>query len=371
MSKTRVSLAAAAAAAMLLSTAACAPAGPGEPGPDALQTIRLGVMPYQDYLTVVAFGDEMGWFEEEGIDLEYTVLDWYDKTNEALASNSVDIASSTLDSRIGPADTFTGAKQFMLGYSYEGFGLLTRPDSGVKTYQDFLDEGLEQEDAVAAVAAQLEGKTIIFPASGSSLVLVAATLESAGLSLDDINVVDMNVDQGLSAFLGGNGDFYLGGTPQRVRAMQEGNEVLVDATNLPASAVELAGFAATDQFIGEHPDLIEKFIRVWYRGIEYVNQNPEDGYKRIVDIVNEVHGTEFLTVEDMKGIWNQIEYFPESVCEAQEFFFDEDAPRYWGNSFDAINAVYLDAGSIKDEVDPDEVLALEQFQAQLLEDEDC
>lgn len=343
----------------------------GPESTDQVQHIRLGVMPYQDYLTVVALGDAMGWFEAEGLQLDVTVLDWYDKTNEALASNSVDIASSTLDSRIGAAATFTGAKQFMLGYSYEGFGLLTRADSDFKTYEDVVAAGTPQDQAVAEVAGQLKGKTVIFPASGSSLVLVASTLAAAGLSLDDINVVDMNVDQGLSAFLGGNGDFYLGGTPQRVKAVKEGNRVLVDATNLPASAIELAGFAATDQFIADHSDALLKFIEIWYRGINYVKENPDDGYQRIVDKVNEIHGTEFLTVEDLAGIWNKVEYFPESACAAQDFFFEEGGARYWRQSFEAINTVYLANGSIKQAVLPEEVLVIEEFQQKALEATPC
>ncbi|MCW5952060.1 MAG: ABC transporter substrate-binding protein, partial [Propionibacteriaceae bacterium] len=199
----------------------------------------------------------------------------------------------------------------------------------------------------------------------------ASTLAAAGLSLDDINVVDMNVDQGLSAFLGGNGDFYLGGTPQRVKAVKEGNRVLVDATNLPASAIELAGFAATDQFIANHSDALLKFIDIWYRGINYVKENPDDGYQRIVDKVNEIHGTEFLTVDDLAGIWNKVEYFPESACAAQGFFFEEDGARYWRQSFEAINTVYLANGSIKQAVLPEEVLAIEEFQQKALEVAPC
>jgi len=112
-------------------------------------------------------------------------------------------------------------------------------------------------------------------------------------------------------------------------------------------------------------------MEIWYRGIAYINANPADGYKRLVEKVNEVHGTEFLTEEDMTGIWNNVEYFPESPCDAQAFFYDPDSPRYWQQSFDAINDVYLANGSIKERVSPDEVLALDTFQKLLLEKFPC
>lgn len=330
-----------------------------------LVTLRVGSMPFQDYFSIWV-AKEKGWFEEEGVDVQITTLPWYDEVNTALASDSIDLGSSTPDSRLAVYHTYPGAKQVFLAFSFEGFGLIVRPDE-FDTYEEILaDNGGDEEAALSDATAQLEGKTILYATTGGSSTFVETALSAGGLTLDDVTSIDLNVDQALTAFLRGEGDAFLGGLPQRTAALEAGNEILVTAADLPPEAAELVGWAARNDYAEEHPEAILGFMRGWYRTMQFIEENPDEGLGIIADKVNEVSNTG-LTVEDLQGLWNVVEFFPASAQEAEEFFYDEDGDRYWRRAYDAVMASYIKQGLYDEPVDPSEIMDVERFHEMYLD----
>lgn len=347
--------------------AATQPAESQETGspPAELVTLRVGSMPFQDYFSIWV-AKEKGWFEEEGIDVQITTLPWYDAVNTALASDSIDIGSSTPDSRLAVYQTYDGAKQVFLAFSFEGFGLIVRPDE-FDTYEELLEaNGGDKDAALRDAMAQLEGKTILYATTGGSSTFVETALSAGGLTLDDVTSIDLNVDQALTAFMRGEGDAFLGGLPQRTAALDAGNAILVTAADLPPEAAELVGWAARTDYAEEHPEAILGFMRGWYRTMQLIEESPDEGLQIIADKVNEVSNTG-LTVEALKGLWNVIEFFPASAQEAEEFFYDPDGDRYWRRAYDAVMTSYIKQGLYEEPVDPSEVMDVERFHEMYLD----
>ncbi len=52
--------------------------------------IKLGISPFQDTMLPI-IGEEKGWFDEAGLDVELTTLGW-DAVMPAVASGAVDVA---------------------------------------------------------------------------------------------------------------------------------------------------------------------------------------------------------------------------------------------------------------------------------------
>lgn len=68
-----------------------------------------------------------------------------------------------------------------------------------------------------------------------------------------------------------------------------------------------------------------------------------------------------MTVEDLYGIWNVVEFFPLDACEAERLFYTPGSHRYWEPAYNAINDLYIEQNVVKGQVPPEDVLALQYF----------
>lgn len=332
-------------------------------------TLRVGAMPYQDYLSI-HIAQRHGWFAEEGVEVEIINLPWYDNINEALAGGSIDMGSSTPDSRLAVYQTYPDAKLAFLAFSFEGFGFIADPEE-FKSYDDILAEnGGDKDAALRDAMAQTKGKIACYPTTGGSTTFIETALGAAGLTLDDISIIDLEADEALQAFYADRCDFFMAGIPQRQRALKDGYVVLVSAGVLPPAAAELVGWAVTDEFINEHPDAVLGFMRGWYRGMKLVETSPDEAFAIIAEEVNKIHH-QGMTVDDLKGAWQVIEFFPNDACEAREFFFSPSGDRYWKAAFDAVMNSYVRQGRYSEPVSPEEIVTAPQVHDMYIEKYGC
>jgi NitT/TauT family transport system substrate-binding protein len=320
--------------------------------------LRVGAMPYQDYLSI-HIAQRNGWFAEEGVEVEIINLSWYDNINEALAGGSIDMGSSTPDSRLAVYQIYPDAKLAFLAFSFEGFGFIADP-AEFKSYDDILAEnGGDKDAALRDAMAQAKGRTACYPTTGGSTTFIETALGAAGLTLDDVSIIDLDADEALQAFYADRCDFFMAGIPQRQRSLKDGYIVLVSAGVLPPAAAELVGWAVTDSYMAEHPDAVLGFMRGWYRGMDLAENNPDEAFTIIAEEVNKIHH-QGMTVDDLKGAWQVIEFFPNNACEAKEFFFESSGDRYWRAAFDAVMNSYVRQGRYTEPVSPEEIVTAPQ-----------
>ena len=336
---------------------------------EEMTKLRVGAMPYQDYLSI-HIAQRNGWFAEEGVEVEIINLPWYDNINEALAGDSIDMGSSTPDSRLAVYQTYPDAKLAFLAFSFEGFGFIANPEK-FKSYDDiFAENGGDKEAALRDTMAQAEGKIACYPTTGGSTTFIETALGAAGLTLDDVSIIDLDADEALQAFYADRCDFFMAGIPQRQRALKDGYIVLVSAGVLPPAAAELVGWAVTDSFINENPDAVLGFMRGWYRGMDLAENNPDEAFTIIAEEVNKIHH-QGMTVDDLKGAWQVIEFFPNDACEAQDFFFEPSGDRYWKAAFDAVMASYVRQGVYSGPIAPEEIVTAPQVHQMYIEKYGC
>ena len=336
---------------------------------DEMTKLRVGAMPYQDYLSI-HIAQRNGWFAEEGVEVEIINLPWYDNINEALAGDSIDMGSSTPDSRLAVYNTYPDAKLAFLAFSFEGFGFIANPEK-FRSYDDiFAENGGDREAALRDTMAQAEGKIACYPTTGGSTTFIETALGAAGLTLDDVSIIDLDADEALQAFYADRCDFFMAGIPQRQRALKDGYIVLVSAGVLPPAAAELVGWAVTDSYFNENPDAVLGFMRGWYRGMDLAENNPDEAFTIIAEEVNKIHH-QGMTVDDLKGAWQVIEFFPNDACEAKDFFFEPTGDRYWKAAFDAVMASYVRQGVYSGPITPEEVVTAPQVHEMYIEKYGC
>jgi ABC-type nitrate/sulfonate/bicarbonate transport system substrate-binding protein len=313
-----------------------------------LTKIRLGISPFQDTMLPI-IAQEKGWFEEAGLDVELSTLGW-DAVMPAVASGSVDVAINNTTGVVSVADR---APNVIYWYGWnpftEGSALMGRPDIGLVTVDGLVEEGVPYEEARTQVFEQLKDLTVVTTMATDMGKQVTAAAESVGVDMDEIDVVDMNPDQGLAAFLSGTGDVYLGGIPQRTRATAEGMIVVASGPDLAPPPIN--GFVTTSDFATANEDAMLALMNVMFRIVRYCNENTAECGEIITEELNAQTGAE-LTVDGFVDFWQVFENYAGNASEVEEIILSEDGYSYWKDTWDGDNEFFKASGDITEDVDP-------------------
>lgn len=309
-----------------------------------VQTVRFGLLPYQDWMPWM-LADELGYFEEAGINLEVTTFTDDITCAEALQSGDIDIACGNSGSGPLVFSKFPDLRMISCTCGFLGYAIMVRPDDvaenggSVKTYEDFYEEEIAKgtdedqamENAVKSACEQLEGKTIVMDrGTGSNLPLNAA-LKAADLTNEDLEYMDITDVEGALAFLDGTGDFELGGYPQVTSLSENGCYKLVSGAELGGEAVCLSVEMARADYIEENMDTIVSMRDIWYKTIANIYSDDTSYMEKLAEITGRYTGAE-VTLEDMQNIAENIDPWPTKE-EAEEIFFDEDGKWYVGEIY--------------------------------------
>jgi len=333
-----------------------------------LEKIVFGVSPFQDTFLPI-LGKEKGWYKEEGLDVDFKILGWTE-IQEALssrASQKIDIGINNISSVIA---THNNNPDLVYLYGFNtfdnGFALMIRPEGDIKPLSFFINQGLERKEAIKLTANQLKGKTVITTSNTDMEQGVSAAAEKGGLSFrTDIKIINLNPDEGLAAFLTGNGDAYIGGIPQRTRAGQEGMIEMLTGTDLGPAPIN--GIVSTKGFYLEHKEEILKILKVWFRIVQFTESNIDDAAAIIVKKVNETSSANF-TVDDFKKFWNNYEHYPINLAAIDQDILSEDGNNYWKDRWNDCNKYFYEiAKAIPKPVSSDNAFYMIEIQKMLKE----
>jgi NitT/TauT family transport system substrate-binding protein len=323
-------------------------------------TVTFGVSPFQDTLVPIV-GQEKGWYQQEGLKVNFKSVDW-PLIPEALASGSVDVVISNMSAVIAVHNRAPNIIYLYATNPFDnGSALMIRPNGKLKTLQQIEAQVHDHGLAVQKTAAQLKGKTVITTAATDMEQSVAAAARKGGLNFSrDVKIINLNPDEGLAAFLGGEGDAYMGGIPQRTRAEKEGMVEMLTGTDLGPPPIN--GFVTTSQYYRAHSAELLKLLHVWFRIVSYIDSNPDDGGGIIVRELNAKSGAQF-TLDDFKRFWNHYESYPSSPNQVQQLILSASGKDYWKATWDDCNTYfYTVTHSIPQPVDPNGVFLMPEFQ---------
>ena len=310
--------------------------------------VKIGLAAYQDLLSLT-IAKEMGWDLEEGLDFVFIETEWREG-HEFLASGAVDFTSSCDGDEVSRAEKIPDIALSNLLYLFAAHGVAVRGDSGMKTYWEFRGEGLGKKAAITETMAQLKGSTIILTKGLGMDAALKKAAEEAGLTYpDDFELIDMSHFEGLAAFLGGSGDGYIGGIPQRLRAGKEGAKILFDES-IYAESVLHCGLATRLGYIEANPEVPIKIQNIMFRILQYVERNPREALTHIVDEVNKRTAAN-MTYEELHAAWNEMEFFPSNARWAFTTAVSPEGAQYWRAGLEFRMNTYLADGTLKNAVD--------------------
>jgi putative hydroxymethylpyrimidine transport system substrate-binding protein len=204
---------------------------------------------------------ENGYFEEEGLDVEVNVPADPTTALQLVATGDDDFTISY------QADVLYARQQ---GLEVQSVAALV---------QHPLNTIMALESSGITEPADLEGQTIGVTGVPSDEAMLGAILEEAGLSLDDVEVVNVGFDL-MPSLLSESVDAIIGGyyVHESILAEQQGMPVV--AMNVQDHGVpdyyELL-LVAGDALVDENPEVVEGFVRALQRGYEAAAADPDAG----------------------------------------------------------------------------------------------
>lgn len=242
---------------LILLLGGCA-GGRGAPaGEETLTKVRFTEVIHSIFYAPQYVAQAKGFFADEGIELAFSTAQGSDRGTAALLAGTADIAL------VGPETTVfiynqegpTKVKMFAQMTTTDGSFLVGRPGS----------EPFDWED--------VRGTSIIGWRPGSMPQMAAAhMLRKHGFVPDkDVTYVSNLAATAIAgAFLSGQGEYLQVFEPTASQLEKEGQGRVVASVGQELGTVPFTGYVATDAYIREHPDVVQRYTNAIYRATLYL-----------------------------------------------------------------------------------------------------
>ncbi|MCB5203198.1 ABC transporter substrate-binding protein [Neorhizobium sp. T786] len=236
----------AAAAATLMSSAA-----------HAQTAVSIGMSGWTGFAPLT-LAKEAGIFEKNGLSVDIKKIPQASR-HLALLSGDIQCAATTVETWIVWNANGVPSKQiFQLDKSHGADGIAVRND-------------------VTSVA-DLKGKTVAASTPGTSpYFFLAWILKENGMTMKDVNAVNLEPGPAAQAFVAGQNDAAMTYEPylSTVRAAPDQGKILATTLDYPAV---MDTFGCTPDFLAENPDAAKAFAKSYFEALEMIKADPEKAY---------------------------------------------------------------------------------------------
>ncbi len=234
----------------------------------------------------------LGYFEDEGLEIELINANGADKVTASLLSKDVEIGLQ------GPEPTIYLYKNNSNDYLIN-FAQLTTTDGSFI----FGREKIDNFDIT-----MLKGKSILGGrAGGMPEMTLEYVIKKAGLTLaKNADTADVNVRTDIAfaamagAFLSGEGDFTTLFEPTASEMVASGELYLLESVGRLAGEVAFTAYSCTESYLKNNQETLEKFTKAIYRGQQYVWSHTD---REVAEIMKE-HFAD-IDVETLESVVNR------------------------------------------------------------------
>lgn len=265
---------------------------------------------------------ELGYFKDEGLNVELVTGFGADKTMTAVLSGEAEIGFMGSESSIYVYNE--GADDYVINFA----GLTQRAGNFLVARE--ANDNFKWTDLV--------GKTVIGGrAGGMPQMVLEYILKKNGLDPTKDLTIIQNIDFGLTAeaFSTGTGDYTVEFEPAATALEMEGKGHVVDSLGVESGKVPYTAYSAKKSYIEKNPEIIQKFTNAIQKGLDYVNTHTPEEIAKVIK-------PQFKETEDEKIVSIIKRYYDQGTWKDNTVF--EEA------SFDLLQDILLEAGVIDGKV---------------------
>lgn len=243
---------------ILAVTAAALLSGCGHAADSSLTPVTLNEVAHSIFYAPQYAAIELGYFEDEGIDLTLVNGAGADKVMTALVSGDADIGFMGSEASI--YTYIQGDEDYAVNFAQltqrAGNFLVGRTPEADFKWED------------------LVGKKVLGGRAGGMPEMVFEyILKKNGIDPKTDLSIDQNISFGLTAaaFTNNGADYTVEFEPFATALEQEGNGYVVASLGKDSGYVPYTAYSAKKSYLEKHPELIQKFTNAIQRGLDYVN----------------------------------------------------------------------------------------------------
>ena len=224
-------------------------------GSAAAEPLKLAHSTWVGYGPLYIAKDK-GFFDEEGLEVELIVMEDPKLRFAALAAGQIDVAVTTVDTMLNYLNDRQGYRYlFALDDSKGGDGIVA--DKDIQTIAD------------------LKGKSVAYAEGSVSQFYLGVLLKEAGLSLEDVETMNMTAGDAGAAFVAERVDAAVTWEPWLTRGKQsEHGHVLVDSSTSPGLITDVA--VTTPEKLETRAADLEALYRAWVKAVEFQKTNAKE-----------------------------------------------------------------------------------------------
>ena len=225
-------------------------------------TLKVAYMPNYGSLWSVLTADKKGYFEEVGITVEMVEFADGPTIIAAMESGSIDVGY------IGQ-----GAHKLCINGQASIFAL-SHISNG-----DALIGG-----AGITKVEELAGKKVAYSSGSSSEDILVNSLNAAGMTMDDIEAVDMDASAIVTAMLSGGVDACATWSPNSLKILEEMADAtkLTDNMSFKDTTVSLASWIVMPSYAEENKDILVRFTKALFKAMDYA---ADENYEEVAEYV--------------------------------------------------------------------------------------
>ena len=323
--------------------------------------LTLGVLPFLDYQPWYVASD-LGLDKEQGLELQFKTFPLEPNEVLAVARGDIQIGQGAIGSLIPALPQRPDLRIFLSEAQFKGFAFVGRSGE-IKTFDDFVNEGMSAADAQAATIQQFKGKEIVTIKSSFGAT-IDATLAEAGLKPSDVKILNFQDSPSAAVtYIRGTGDIFMGGLPETVKLLKQSGDkyvTVIGAQDMGPAGLWYSNAYVTQDYLDANHDQLVKLAAVWYRAMRYLQEQPDETYPIMVKELN-AQGGSGLTVADVKELIPQFTYFP-TLDEAGSLTYEPSSTGYWKTTADYLIASNEKSGTIEaGSVNADTIIVQEQL----------
>lgn len=229
------------------------------------QVVHIAIQPSCAFIPLYV-ARANGWMEEAmkeiGVQVEWTDFESGPPMNESMATGKQDIAvmgdvPAVANLAAGQKSTLIAAETGMQAYA-----LLVTDKSGIQTVAD------------------LKGKKIAAVIGSTAQNLTQKLLVQAGISPQDVTIVNMGAGDALSVLQSGEIAAIASWEPNVSRlAALDGIHILADGSKVNFRAENV--LLVRSEYLEKHPEVVKVFLQQYVRGIKALEQDPQGCSEKI------------------------------------------------------------------------------------------
>jgi NitT/TauT family transport system substrate-binding protein len=237
--------------------------------------LKIAYSPWPGYLPII-IAKEKGFFQKEGVNVE---LFFSEETRVQVADFSAGKYDGTLQD-LGTMIIASGKNP--------DIRIVFVIDESAGADAIIVDPSLE-------TIADLKGKSVATDLSGFGELFVMKMLETANLTRDDINLINMAQEKVPESLK--RGEIQAGHTwePYLSQAVKEGAKIIFTSAETPGLIPDVMAFLGS--VVRDRAGDVRAFIRAWFQAVDYWKTHPEEGNAIIAKEIN-THSSEI----SLKGI---------------------------------------------------------------------